>query len=81
MAYTGHKPRKGGEKIMSQLNNQAEKSLRVIFDLMTAVERGTVSVTLNGKDDVYRHVYSVSTIREMIKANASVGLGLGVPKH
>lgn len=59
---------------------QAKKSLRVILDLMNAVERGTVSVTLTGEDNAWRHVYTLSTIGKMIKDNASVGLGLGIPR-
>ncbi len=64
---------------MSPVANQAERSLRVIFDLLTAAENGTIAVTLNGKDDVCRHIYTLATIARIIKANASVGLGLGVP--
>lgn len=74
------KMRKGGKNVMSPFDNQAEKSLRFIFNMLCAVERGTVSVTLNGKDNACQHVYTLSTLGKMIKDNASVGLGLGLPK-
>lgn len=59
---------------------QAKNSLTFIKEFLEAIEKGATIVTLNGADNTDTHIYTLETVAKMIKKNAYVGLGLGVPK-